>query len=208
MNGPNFITKIGNLQMLQDISGAQTILRGVGLPFGRVKTQRRYEGFLGIGCPAIYNITADTTPDLDRWGPDCYWEGKDWVKWYNAVKQKYGKAEADNRFSNEWGKRGAFGHELWIANNDKAFREMVVAEGLNQTVPDLKLIGITGGAVDKVVQTGGNVINSAGNVISDVATGIEKGTGSLGDIITWLPWIALGAAALIGFLWIRKNYAA
>ena len=163
--------------------------------------------FLGLGCPEddanyINTITADTTPDLDQYGPDCYWEGKHWVRWYNLNKARDGKAAADTKFAAEWQKRSAFGHELTIANSDVEFRNMVVAEGLNQTVPDLAMIKGTAAAA----QTAVNVAGSAATTVENIAATAATTANAANTLASWLPWIVLGAAVLVGLLmWNKKS---
>lgn len=166
-----------------------------------------YSGFLGFNCPEddvnyINTITANTTPDLDKYGPDCFWEGKHWVRWYNLNKSANGKAAADIKFSAEWQKRQGFGHELTIASSDVEFRNMVVAEGLNNTVPDLSMIQATGNAAQTVIDVAG----SAADAIKNVAAAGANATDAAATLITWLPLLVLGAAILVGFImWNKKT---
>lgn len=161
---------------------------------------------LGINCPEedanyINTITADQAPDYDQYGPDCYWEGKHWVRSHQLKVAKYGKTIADQKFAADWQKRSAFGHELWIANNDVEFRNYVVAQGLNKTVPDLAMIQGTGQAV----QTAVDVAGSAADVVKNAADAAVNATDAANTLISWLPWIVLGAIAVVGYLMITQK---
>lgn len=163
-------------------------------------------GWFGLNCPEddpayIDTITANTNPDYDNTGPDCYWEGKHWVRWYQKLKEKYGKEEADIMFSAAWQKRGPFGHELWIANNDMEFRNMVVAEGLNKTVTDLKIIQGT----SQIVDTAGNVAGNVADIVESAATGAANTADAVSTVTQWLPWIAVGTLLLLGYLMYTKK---
>ena len=168
---------------------------------------KRYSNLLGIGgCPEdepnyINTITANTNPDLDKWGPDCMWEGKHWVRWHQVNVAANGKQKADEKFAFEWQKRSAFGHELWIANNDVEFRTYAIAQGLNKTVPDLKMIEVTG----KIPETITNVGVSALDVVSNLAKAGENTTEAVSTIASWLPWIVLAGMVLVGYLMFTKK---
>lgn len=161
--------------------------------------------FMGFGCPKDYAITADTTPDCDRIGFDCFWEGKHWITLHQEKVKKYGKAKADIDWATEWmkcrGVMGAFGHELFIANNDMAFRNYVNAHGLTQTVSDLKMITTTGKVGDAVVNTTGNAAQLVSN-LSDTAADTSAATDKLAK---WFPYIVLAGVLLIGFLIYKKG---
>lgn len=57
-------------------------------------------------------IHKDSVPNLDSWGPDDYWDCEDWIKWYEARKSAYGKADAKLNVEKYFTQRSAFGHEL------------------------------------------------------------------------------------------------
>lgn len=163
--------------------------------------------FLGINCPTPV-ITADSVPELDGWGPDCYWEGKHWVEWFYALKNKYGLLNATTKFSQEWQKRSAFGHELWIANNDVAFRTMVSAEGLNKIVPDLAMIESTG----NIGNNAANVVSSAGATVSNLADAIANTANAanttvsaIDKFVSWLPYLAVAALLVVAYLMFEKK---
>lgn len=160
----------------------------------------RLDSFLGINCPTDYTITADTKPDCDEFGPDCYWEGKHWVKLHQEKVKKYGKKTADEQWAAAWnscrGLSGAFGHELSIANNDLAFRTYIAEQGLNKSVPDLAFIAGTAKAADVVVSTAGNLAE----VVQNTTKAAANTAGSVSTIAKWLPWIALAAAALLAYI--------
>lgn len=204
-----FSTKIG-IRPRFKISSARP---GQTIGFGEISIIEKrsmpsqYSNLFGIGCEA-YNVTAESEPDLDGWGPDCYWEGEHWIKWHKLNVDKYGKAKADEKFQQWWSKRSVFGHELWIANNDGAFRAYIKQQGLDKSVPDLAFMAAQDVAWDKVGNIAGSVANTADNIVktADNASAAAANTaGSVSTVAKWLPWIALAGVAIIAYLVVSKK---
>lgn len=78
----------------------------------------------------VYNITADSTPDYDSWGPDDYWSCEDWITWHKALKAKYGKAEADSKWLAAWNAQDSFEHNYNWCKYAAAFNTYVSTEKL------------------------------------------------------------------------------
>lgn len=165
--------------------------------------------FLGIGCPTEYNIKADTKPDCDMPGPDCMWEGKHWVALHKAKLAAYGKTRADAEWGAAWnscrGFLGAFGHELYIANNDKEFRDYVLAQGLNNTVSDLSIIFGTGAAVQTVATKTAEIAANAGDIAVSGTQAVASTVKSADTIVKYLPWALAALALLIGVIIYKRK---
>jgi hypothetical protein len=52
------------------------------------------------------DITAQSLPDYDEWGPDQHWGCTDWMVWYDKLKEEYGKNEARVVWKSAWEKQG------------------------------------------------------------------------------------------------------
>lgn len=82
---------------------------------------------------AVFNITADSTPVYDGWGPGDYWSCEDWIAWHKALKDKYGKAQADATWLSAWNAQDSFEHDYNWCKYGAAFNAYVNAENLPVT---------------------------------------------------------------------------
>lgn len=104
-----------------------------------------------------YNITADSVPDYDSWGPDDYWSCQNWIDWHKAMKARYGKQEADQKWLNAWNDQDAFEANYNWCKYSASFNTYVNGEGLNVT--HLLSDTVAGGT-----KVGENIIGGATNI--------------------------------------------
>lgn len=165
----------------------------------------KYNSFLGISCPKDYVIDADTEPDCDQWGPDCFWEAKHWIKLHEEKVKKYGKVQADISWAAAWSKcrgiGGAFGHELWLVNNDPEFIRFVMAQKLYLVSPDLAFIK----AQDDTVKTASEVAGNVADILQSTASAANTTVNAADTLIQFLPWVVLAAGLLFAWVVIQKK---
>lgn len=75
-------------------------------------------------------ITADSTPKLDGWGWDTYWDCIDWIEWHKVMKQNKGKEYADATFLEWWNKQTTGAHALDCRSFNQEFRNYFKDEKL------------------------------------------------------------------------------
>lgn len=187
---------------------------GIFLPEIKVSAQAKPSsaysdfGWFGFNCPEddpnyVNTITADTAPDCDKTGPDCFWKGIHWMQLHKKMVEKYGKAQGDLKWSNAWsscrGISGAFGHELSIANNDEVFKFYVMAQGLNKVNNDLKTIYGTAALQQAVVDTGAAAVQTVTNLAQTAAST----TDSANTLAKWLPYLVVAALAVAAFIFYK-----
>jgi hypothetical protein len=130
------------------------------------------KSFSGSIFDRVYEITADSVPDYDEWGPDSYWACTDWVKWHKVLKAKYGADDAKSRFGTAWGKRSAFGHELSCSLSDTDFINYFKSEGFTWNTSGSMILS-TGQAVKSVAKAVDNVAKATENLTKS-ASNISK----------------------------------
>lgn len=144
------------------------------------------ESFGGSLYDRVYEITADSTPDYDEWGPDTYWSCQDWITWHKALKKKYGADEAKRRFGNAWDKRSAFGHELTCSLSDADFIRYFKSEGF------------TWDASGSFIISAANAVKSAGKALENSAKSAENLTQSASNITKYVLYVAVVVAIAAG----------
>lgn len=118
----------------------------------------------------IYTITADSVPDLDDWGWDDFWGCAEWISWHKAMKQKYGKPTADDKFMKWWSKQTTGASTLDCRSFNTGFREYFSGEKLLDAIyGSVAWIKPIGAAVDLI----GDASDTASN-LGDTATNIAK----------------------------------
>lgn len=133
--------------------------------------------------PVQYNITADSRPDYDDWGPDNYWSCLDWITWHKAMKAKYGQERANQVFVQYYGEAGfgAASYDCRTFNSD--FREYARDNGfLDQLY----------GGIGVIMQPFGWAIETGGNLVENIG-GAAVGTTKVLRIL-----IPVAAIAIIG----------
>lgn len=148
----------------------------------------------------------EATPDFDEWGWDSYWSADDWLTWLRALKDKYGRGVAADKFAEAWnGRTGwfeSFGDVRagWLVTNT-SFRQAVGKYELTNGVNLLDSIqntspgsGLMGGAADVVDAVGGGLTNTA--------AGVNNTTKTLKYLIPILL-IAIGIMVLVKFNFIN-----
>ena len=152
----------------------------------------------------IYNITADSIPDLDEWGWDDYWALTDWIKWHQQMVLKYGKVTANKKFLDYWGKQtlGASSLESFAYNSN--FTNYIEKEKLADGVwahpyapPGILRTQI------KVVTAATDIVGSAASAASSVGAAVANA----GKIMKVALPLTLAATFIIGGIWAYKKYA-
>lgn len=148
----------------------------------------------------VWNITANSVPDLDEWGLDDYWSCSDWINWHKAVAQAYGVQAANEKFLSEWNKQSFGAHALDCRSFNSAFREYTKSVGLHDALYDGALIakplGLTADTLTTVTNTASDVVQGAGSAVSGLAGGI----GDFGKSLKYLiPIVLIVAIGVIGF---------
>lgn len=142
-----------------------------------------------------YTITADSQPDYDGWGYDKYWGAQHWMSWHAAMKLKYGKAEADNRFVNAWigGQSYGAAQNDWLIFNS-SFRAWANAENLREKM--------NGSIIDSAANLVDNVATSAANAVENTGDATEN----LSKVLKWVVPI-LGVVIVVAVVYVLFNSA-
>ena len=126
------------------------------------------------------DITAQSLPDYDEWGPDQHWGCTDWMVWYDKLKEEYGKKEARVVWKSAWEKQG-----YW----DAPYNECPLQDSF-RTFSKKNKLDSTGLFSDFLVG------------ISDTASGAFKSVGWLGRN---LPWILPVGLVITGSFYVIKT---
>jgi hypothetical protein len=105
-------------------------------------------------------ITEVSTPNLDDWGWDKYWNANDWMEWYKVMKAKKGKTYADSTFITWWNKQTMGASPLDAVTFNSAFRAFLKKENLYDSVANL--LDKPLGAINDIVSSGSNVVSNTG----------------------------------------------
>jgi len=134
---------------------------------------------IGWGAYVPNDLTADSDPDFDNWGPDSYWSCEAFAQWHQLNKQKYGQQVANSKFIAAYEIAFSFGsyHQTCCYNSN--FRNYCIANGLDI---DTLFCAI----LMPVVNTTTNVLNS----VENVSEGAYSTTKLIGKA---MPFIAVGA---------------
>ena len=137
--------------------------------------------------PANNPQDPDATPDFDEWGWDDYWGCTEWVDWHKALKDKYGKDEADKRWGTAWSSMSSFAAPINCRSFDTYFRDYFKKEGLLDFI-------YSGVSWIKWIGAGTDVLSKGADVVSSGA----KGAAGAAEQLEWLGPAALIAAVAIG----------
>lgn len=133
-------------------------------------------------------ITADSTPVLDGWGWDDYWNCNDWITWHKAMKAAYGPEYANSNFLQHY-HQGGFGASNYDCRTfNSAFKTYAKENGFYDGL--FSGIGIIMQPVSGIISVGSNLGETVINTTS---------------ILKWLVPIALIALAVILLVAIQKN---
>lgn len=105
-------------------------------------------------------ITENSTPNLDDWGWDKYWNANDWMEWHKIMKSKKGKVYADSTFISWWNKQTFGASPADAVTFNSRFREFLKKEDLYDAVANLIQKPI--GAVNDLISSGSNVVSQTG----------------------------------------------
>lgn len=158
-----------------------------------------------------YTITADSIPVYKAWFWSDSWGCAEWIQYFNALVAKYGQSDAEIKWSNAWLQgvdkaNGGFGTAVgsgYITDSvpldcrsfDSNFKAFLEA---NPNLKSTVFEGI-GGWFGKVISAGTTVVDAAGNIIGNTATGISNFTKTFKWLIPTLVIVAvLGAVIFFG----------
>ena len=137
-------------------------------------------------------ITENSIPDLDDWGWDSFWNCQDWIDWHKIMKQKKGKATADNNVMVWWNKQTTGASTLDCRSFNSAFRDYFGKEKLlDPMYGSVAWIKPIGAAVD--------VIGSASDVVSNAGDTAANITKTLKVVIPIVIVLGIGTAMYVGY---------
>jgi len=110
-------------------------------------------------------ITADSWPNHDGWGPDTYWGCLDWVEWHKLMAQKFGKEKADKIWASEYDKASWGAHEISCSTRNDEFKSYVKKQGLDKKSSILTRVYRAEGTLDSI----GEPIRDAGAAAANTA---------------------------------------
>lgn len=142
-------------------------------------------------------ITENTTPNLDDWGWDDFWDCQDWIEWHKIMKQKKGKQYADSKFLEWWNKQGFGAHALDCRSFNSNFKDYFKSENLYNALYD----GI--GVVAQPIGAATDVVQAGSNAVSNSAQAIENTSKTLKIAI---PIVVIGTL-IIGGIWAYNKFA-
>lgn len=151
---------------LNDVCVIESIDRPVNTPFiwitsgDTTGSGKKYRAPLAVIKgqinPMPPELTADSEPNTDEWGPDNYWGPGTYITWHQLNKQVYGKATADAKMVNAIQQWGTGGVEFDYCYNDN-FRNYFTGQGIDVST----LFCNVENAVSNVVDTGANITGAA-----------------------------------------------
>lgn len=159
-------------------------------------------GWFGLNCPADYKVTAASTPDYDVWGPDgCKWSAQDWINWHKAMVTAYGKPTADDKWAMAYDKSSYGASEIGYSTGNPDFKEYVLAQNLQKKSTILSKVYKAEGTLNAL----GEPIRNVGQTITNITETAANTAGAASQIASWLPWIVVGAMAIVAYLVITKK---
>lgn len=149
-----------------------------------------------------YIITADSEPDYDEWGPDCFWGCSEWIQWHKAQKAKYGKAAADANFSAAWSKNGWGSAPLDCRTFNSEFRNYMRTEKLLDAA-------IGNAAIVRPIGAASDVLKDASEVITTVSSQTKNAAENAGNLVNnvlkWLPWVGLFVVGVVIYIAVSER---
>lgn len=144
----------------------------------------------------------EATPLFDEWGWAAYWSSDDWLTWLLALRDKYGRSAAADKFAAAWnGRTGwfeSFGDVRagWLVTNT-AFKTEVGKYELTNGINLLDSIqGTSPGS--KTLSGASDAVDAVGDGLADVSVGLTNTTKTLKYLLPILL-IAIGIMVLVKF---------
>lgn len=146
-----------------------------------------------------YTITADSTPNLDDWGWDDYWDAQDWMYWHSLMVDKYGLEWANRTFIQAYHSAsfGADSYDWRTFNSD--FRQYADENGFLDALYD-GVLGVITQPIGGAIEIGENL----GEGISNVSEGVKKSS----ELISYLLPLLLLFVVVIGGFYVYKKHLA
>lgn len=164
-----------------------------------------YRESVMIGTNGIFNISYISQPVYSTWtnwyNSIYHWELAQWQIWYEALKDYYGKEEAQKRFQNAWSYADNWVTSMWTASvgyqggYDCDFINYFRYRGL-----DVALFGAEN--LCTLVSVATNLIDATENV-SEVVTSVTSGASGLAKFV--IPIVLIGGSLSIYFQIKRLN---
>lgn len=127
---------------------------------------------------------------------DTVWSCTDWMTWHKSLRSKYGLSIANQKFIAEWDNLATGSSAIDCRTFNTSFRDYMKKVGLL----DALYYGI--GYIAKPIGAAGDIITSAGNVVSDIGKGAEK---TIRTASVLLP-IILIIAVVFAIIYFGKKY--
>lgn len=179
---------------------------------------------------ALYfdKITADSTPVLDGWGWDDYWDSEDWIQWYKLLLKKYGSYNKKTNYKK--GEKVYISGGLLTAKEDGYLLENTQADtiwlsewnkqsfGANPTLDIYKNKEIIRFLIGKKIGFDSNILQLAGipiglipstMVVVNTEDAIENAVSGFANILKIIKYslIAIvGLAILGGAAYVYKSF--
>jgi len=132
-----------------------------------------------LGFPRrLGEITYQSEPDFDAWGPDTYWKCAEWKQWHEALVRKYGVKKAGEIWVVAWNKQGTFDYALNWCKYDTVFVNYLLQNGI-----DIR-----------------SFVSAIFTNVAETAVNTTEAAADLSDNLSWIAPAAIGAALLIGGL--------
>lgn len=126
------------------------------------------------------DLTADSQPDFDNWGPDSYWSCAAFQQWYVLMEAKYGAAYAKPKFLSAYDTAWTFGSYHQGCCWDSNFRNFFKSK-------DIDLDTLFCSLVKPIFDSAGNLVDTVSNTSEGV-----KNTSSVFKVL--LPFAFIGVS--------------
>jgi hypothetical protein len=131
-----------------------------------------------------FDITADSFPVFDGWGPDDFWGSSEWIAWHKLLIEKWGLETANELFVEYYHQASMFAANYNWRTFDPVFIAYAKANGFY----DGLFSGVLGGIMKPV------------SVVGDVATqAVNSISGATGYIQIIMPLLFIGLLLVLAY---------
>jgi hypothetical protein len=112
-------------------------------------------------------ITADSTPVIDSYflpgitGPGV-WNCEDWIRWHQLNREKYGKAQADEKFILSFGGQPRWTDAFNFCKYNSTFQEYFTAQGIDVS----SILSRSADAITDTVDNAGSLLKNTSALLS------------------------------------------
>lgn len=118
-------------------------------------------------------ITATSTPILDGWGWDEYWNCEQWKQWHIELVKTVGLTAANNTFKLAWDAQDSFANPYNWCKYESAWVNYFLSQGLDLRSVISAIIVPIATLPGTVVQTGSTVITNTAGAASAISSLIK-----------------------------------